>query len=187
MLELCARGSEACLYISNCHMLHLNRVMVHFPKELFVQLLWQFINHPWLLLLDPDVIRKKKIPIYIWISVSSRDEIPDWKRERWREGEREGAQCCDLVWQVNPFQNFPVECNAEGFMTQRSNVLQQSVWNVPFRFHGLVKQASHFHWADSEVICPELQRDELQRPETNWPLRASQAISSVKEFQPDDI
>lgn len=161
-------------------MLHLNKAMVHFQKELFVQLLWQFINNPWLILLDPDVIRKKKIHIYIWISVSSCDEIPDWERERERGGrEREGAQCCDLVWQVNPFQNFPVERNAEGFMTRRANVLQKSVWNLFFRVHGLVKQASHFDWTDSEVICPDLQWDELQRPETNW---ASQAISSMKEF-----
>lgn len=79
-------------------MLHLKRTMVHFRKELFVQLLWQFINNPWLILLDPDVIREKKIPIYIWISVSSCDEIPDWERERgrWRERAMEGGRA--MLW-----------------------------------------------------------------------------------------
>lgn len=52
--------------------------------------------------------KKKKILIYIWISVSVL-WWNTWQRERAR------AQRWGLVWQVNPFQNFPVEHKAEGF------------------------------------------------------------------------
>lgn len=77
-------------------MLHLNKAMVHFQKELFVQLLWQFINNPWLILLDPDVIRKKKKSTSIFGSVCH--PVMKYLTERERERRREGERGSTMLW-----------------------------------------------------------------------------------------
>lgn len=150
-------------------MLHLNTAMVHYWKELFVQFLKPFMNNPWLALLDPDVITDEKKSSSIFGSVcQSCDEIPD----REREGGRERASEHNAgLWSD---RSIP-------FRTSRWNTKRKVSWHEGQTFCRKVDQIYFSVWSvwwtrrshfGSGITCPDLQRDELQRPETYWPLRA---------------
>lgn len=149
-------------------MLHLNTVMVHYWKELLVHFLKPFMNNPWLALLDPDVITggKKNPHLYLDQCVSP---VMKYLTERERGSEHNAR-----VWSD---RSIP-------FRTSRWNTKRKVSWHEGQTFCRKVYQIyfsvssvwwarrSHFERTGSEITRPDLQCDELQRPETYWPLRA---------------
>lgn len=151
-------------------MLHLNTVMVHYWKELFVQLFkavyeQSLTRSPW-----PrcDNEKKKNPHLYLDQCVSP---VMKYLTERERERGREHNAG---LWSD---RSIP-------FRTSRWNTTRKVSWHEGQTFCRKVYQIyfsvssvwcprqSHFERTDSEITRPDLQCDELQRPETYWPLRA---------------
>lgn len=134
-----------------------------------------FINSPCLVLLDPDVIRKKS-HLYLDQCVGPVMKYIASSRERQRE---RAAQGCYLVWQANPFQNFPVEHNME------RQTFCRNLYTVVFIL--LVKHASHLkkslHW-------PPLLAARWDKIKTNWWMSYFQLFNQLEFLQlraPNDI
>lgn len=167
--ERCAPGSEARwvnIILSHAPLKHsdgslLKRTSCTLFKAVYEQSL---TRSPW-----PrcDNGGKKKSSSIFGSVCQSCDEIPDWERER-------GSEHNARVWSD---RSIP-------FRTSRWNTKRKVSWHEGQTFCRKVYQIyfsvssvwwarrSHFERTGSEITRPDLQCDELQRPETYWPLRA---------------